>query len=173
MNEDTKQQWFRVGIIALITFIVAYLAFFAALKHHLKKMNNPYYQVEKIAKELAREQKDFEKLDEKYVLNPFEPKMRPMFVNLVKEPSEYKIIVDLATLEGNEDAINVKVNGAELTVTGEMDKKIRGREKIISFAQTYYLDQILEESQIRKEKRGDKYIITVPFKTDANVNNVE
>ena len=36
-------------------------------------------------------------------------------------------------------------------------------EKIISFAQAYYLDEKLETDKIIKEKKGDKYIITIPF----------
>ena len=103
--------------------------------------------------------------------NPFEPKMRPMIVNLVKEPSEYKVIVDLVPLDGDEKAINIAINGDELTVTGEMDKKVRGNEKIIKFTQTYYLDESLEESKMVKEKKGSKYIVTITFKTEENDEN--
>ena len=47
--------------------------------------------------------------------------------------------LDLKGLDGDEKAVNVLVNKDELTVKGEMDKKIRGSEKIINFTQTYYL----------------------------------
>ena len=95
--------------------------------------------------------------------SPFVPKMRPMMVNLIKEPSEYKVIVDLTLLDGNEKNISINIQGDELTISGNMDKKIRGTEKIINFTQTYYLDEKLKETDITREKKGDKYIVTIPF----------
>ena len=166
MIEETKQHWIRMGIIALITFLVSYLAFFMALKHHIKSLNNPFYQAERLEKMIEKEQRNFDKYDK--MNNPFEPKMRPMMVNLVKEPNEYKVIVDLSQLDGNAEAVEVLVQGDELTVKGNIDKKIRGTEKIINFTQTYYLDEKLEESKITKEIKGDRYIVTIPYKTEID-----
>ena len=49
-----------------------------------------------------------------------------------------------------------------LNVTGELDKKFHGNEKIINFRQAYFLDDKLEIDKMTKEKKGDKYIITIP-----------
>lgn len=163
MNIETKEHWLKIGAIALITFIMAFLAFYIIMEIMIHRISDPVYQVKRIEKIIAKQEKDFQKTNEGNMNNPFEPKMRPMLVNLVKEPSEYKIIVDLATLDSNEEAINVSIQGDELTVSGKMDKKIRGNEKIIEFAQTYYLDEKIEENKITKERKGDKYIITIPF----------
>ena len=38
-----------------------------------------------------------------------------------------------------------------------------GNEKIINFTQSYYLDENLEKDKITKEKKGNKYIISIPF----------
>ena len=168
INEESKQHWIRVGVIALITFLVSYLAFCLALKHHLKKAYNPFYQAEKMEKMLEKQAYDFDNYMLKKMENPFEPKMRPTMINLVKEPSEYKVIVDLAQLDGDESAIKVDVQGNELTVKGQFDKKIRGSEKIINFTQTYYLDEKLEGTKITKENRGNKYIVTIPFVSEDN-----
>ena len=168
MNEETKQHWIRLTIIALVLFLVSYLAFYLSLKNHLKNLNNPFYQAQRMEKAFEKQVRDFDKFNEKYLNNPFEPKMRPMIVNLVKEPQEYKVIVDLSALDGNEESINITINNDELTVTGKMDKKNQSSEKIINFTQTYYLDETLEESKIIKEKKGNKYIITIPFKTTEN-----
>ena len=67
MYEETKQHWIRVGVIALITFLVSYLAFFMALKHHLKNLNNPFYQAERMEKFLEKEERNFEKYDKKQI----------------------------------------------------------------------------------------------------------
>ena len=76
--------------------------------------------------------------------------------------------VDLSQFNNDENAVNVTINNDELTVKGEIDKKIRGSEKIIRFTQTYYLNENLDETKITKERKGDKYIITIPFKTKEN-----
>ena len=170
MNNESKQLWIRIGVIALITFLVSYLAFFVTLKHHLKKLSSPLYQTERMEKLLEKQAFEFDRRELKRMENPFEAKMRPMMINLVKEPNEYKIIVDLEQLDGNENAVQVNLQGDELTIKGEIDKKIRDREKIINFTQTYYLDEKLEENKITKERKGNKYIITIPFKNLENEN---
>lgn len=171
MTEETKEQWIRIGIIALITFVVSYLAFFIAIKHHLRELNNPYYQVQNLEKIIEKQERDFKHFTEKDMYNPFEPKIRPMIVNLVKEPNEYKVIIDLAQLNGNESAIDVLVNNDELTIKGGMDKKTRGSEKIINFTQTYYLDEKINQNNIKKERKGEKYIISIPFETKEIEND--
>ena len=162
-EETTKHHWLRIGAIALITFIVAFLAFYIVMEIMVHRLNDPVYQARRVEKALVKQERDFKRFAEKDMESPFIPKMRPMLVNLVKEPSEYKVIVDLIPLDGDEKAINVSVQGDELTISGQMDKKIRGTEKIINFTQTYYLDEKLEENKIIREKKGDKYIVTIPF----------
>ena len=168
INEESKMDWLKIGIVALITFLVAYLAFHLAIKHNLKKINSPFYQAEQMEKFLAKEQRDLERYDLIKMQSPFEAKMRPMMVNLVKELNEYKVIIDLSQFNNDENAVNVTINNDELTVKGEIDKKIRGSEKIIRFTQTYYLNENLDETKITKERKGDKYIVTIPFKTKEN-----
>ena len=168
MLEETKHHWLRICAIALISFIAAFLAFYIVMEIMINRISSPAYQVKRIEKAFEKQDREFERFIDKRMENPFEPKMRPMMVNLVKEPNEYKVIIDLTQLDGNEEAIKVDVEGDELTVKGNIDKKIRGTEKIINFTQTYYLDENLDESKITKERKGDKYIITIPFNKKEN-----
>lgn len=168
IDETTKHHWLRIGAIALMTFIIAFLAFYIVMEIMIHKITDPIYQAKRMEKILVKQEREFNKYNEQQINNPFEPKMRPMIVNLVKEPREYKIIIDLSHFNGDEKAINILINDEELTVIGEMDKKIRGTEKIIKFTQTYYLDEKLKEDNMIKEKKGDKYIITIPFETEEN-----
>lgn len=163
IDETKKHHWLRIGAIALMTFILAFLAFYIVMEIMISRINDPAYQIRKMEKIIQQQERDFKKFADRKLENPFEPKLRPMMVNLVKEPNEYKVIVDLTQLDGDEKAVNVDIQGDELTVKGKIDKKIRGTEKIISFTQTYYLDEKLEEDKITKEKKGDKYIVTIPF----------
>ena len=113
---------------------------------------------------MQKQQKNFEKMDNRFMENPFEPKMAPMLVNLVKENNEYKVIVDLKPIGNNEKNVNVKLDDNTVTITGEMEKKEHHRENIMNFSQSYYLDEKVMPDKITKEKIGNKYIVTIPFK---------
>lgn len=164
LEETKKHHLLKIAAIALMTFIIAFLAFYIVMEIMLNKITDPMYNAKRIEKMVQQQQKSIQKFEDRIVDNPFEPKMRPMIVNLVKEASEYKVIVDLKPLDGNDKDINVKIDNNELTVSGELDKTMLGNEKIIKFTQTYYLDEELETEKITKERKGDKYIITIPYK---------
>ena len=103
------------------------------------------------------------RLDDRFGENPFEPKLAPMLVNLVKEPGEYKVIVDLKPIGGSEKNVNVKLEDNVVTVSGEVERKERNREDITSFSQSYYLDEKLDADRMTKERKGNKYVITIPY----------
>ena len=86
-----------------------------------------------------------------------------MLVNLVKEASEYKIIVDLKPLGDDEKNVDVSLKDNVITVSGDMQQKELRGEKIMNFSQAFYLDEKLISNKISKEKKGNKYIITIPF----------
>ena len=96
--------------------------------------------------------------------NACDQKMAAMRVNLVKEANEYKIIVDLKPIGENEKNVSVKLDDNTVTVSGAIDKKEHHREDIMNFSQSYYLDEKLLPDKISKERVGNKYIITIPFK---------
>lgn len=162
-EENSKHHWLRIAAIIIMTFIVAFLAFYCAMEIMLHRMTDPMYSAKRIEKVLKQQERNFQRFEDKMGENPFEPKMRPMLVNLVKEANEYKVIVDLKPLEGNEKDVNVTIKDHIISVSGELDKKAFGGEKIINFSQSYYLDEDLQTDKISKEKKGDKYIITIPF----------
>lgn len=164
IEEKNGNPWVKFFIIVLITFAVAFFAFYVVMEIMLNRMADPVYNAKRIERVIKHQQKDLRKFESRIMSeNPFEPKMRPMLVNLIKEPSEYKIIIDLKPLDNNENLVNINMDNNILTVSGEMDKKSFSGEKIIRFSQTYSLDEDLEEDKITKEKKNDKYIITIPF----------
>ena len=162
IEENSAHNWRKLLAVGLIAFVATFLAFYVVMEIMVRRLN-PIYDVKRIEHMVQQEQRDFRHLEERLMENPFVPKMRPMIVNLVKETGEYKVIVDLSPLDGNENSIAVNVDGKILTVTGELDKKYHGNERIINFTQSYYLDEDLETDRIIKEKKGNKYIITIPF----------
>ena len=122
-------------------------------------MLNPEYQIKKLEKTMNK----IEKFDDKMMENPFVPKMSPMLVNLVKEANEYKVVVDLKPLGDDEKNVSVNLNNNIITLSGDMQKKELRGEKIMNFSQSFYLDEQHLLNKISKEKKGNKYIITIPF----------
>lgn len=165
MLEDERREhhWFRTIGVILATLLGAFLAFYFVADLTLNRMMSPEYQMRKMEKMIQHQAKSMHKFEDRFLDNPFEPKMAPMLVNLVKEADEYKIIVDLKPLGGNEKNVNVKFDKNIVTVFGEMDKKEFGNENIINFSQAYYLDENVNADKVTKEKRGNKYIITIPY----------
>ena len=118
-NESTKHHWLRIGAIALMTFIIAFIAFYCAMELMLHRMTDPMYNAKRIEKVMRQQERSFQRIEDKITNeNPFEPKMRPMLVNLVKENNEYKVIVDLKPLENNEKDVNVNIKDHIITVAG-------------------------------------------------------
>lgn len=163
VEDNAKHHWFRVVTVALVTFIMAFLAFYIVMEILYERIEDNAFGIRKFEKMIQNEQRDFRNFEEKMMENPFIPKTRPMIVNLVKENNEYKVIVDLTPFSGDEKGINVTAENKVLTVTGELDKKFFGNEKIINFTQSYYLDDYLMIDKVTKEKKGNKYIFTIPY----------
>ncbi len=167
MTENEKQHsWLKTLGIILATFIGAFLAFYLAINLTINRMLSPEYHINRMEKMMQKQERSFRKFEDKMMENPFEPKMAPMLVNLVKEPNEYKIIVDLKPLGGNEKNVNVKYDNKMITVFGEMEKSTKHEEKIMNFSQSYYLNEDVNIDKMTKEKKNNKYIITIPFEID-------
>lgn len=159
MLEENKHHLLKVIGVIIATFLGAFLAFYLAVDLTLNRMFNPEYQIRK----MERTMNNIQKFDEKMMESPFVPKMSPMLVNLVKEPNEYKIIVDLKSLGDDEKNVDVKLDNNIVTISGDMQKKELRGEKIMNFSQSFYLDEKLIPNKIIKERKGNKYIVTIPF----------
>lgn len=159
MPEENKHHLLKVIGVIIATFLGAFLAFYLAVDLTLNRMFNPEYQIRKMEKTMN----NMQKFDEKMMESPFVPKMSPMLVNLVKEPNEYKVIVDLKSLGDDEKNVDVKLDNNMVTISGDMQKKELRGEKIMNFSQSFYLDEKLIPNKITKERKGNKYIVTIPF----------
>lgn len=157
--EENKHHLLKVVGVIIATFLGAFLAFYLAVDLTLNRMLNPEYQIKKLEKTMHK----IEKFDDKIMENPFVPRMSPMLVNLVKEASEYKVIVDLKPLGDDEKNVDVSLKDNVITISGDMQQKELRGERIMNFSQSFYLDEELITNKISKERKGNKYIITIPF----------
>ena len=160
--EENKHHLLKVVGVIIATFLGAFLAFYLAVDLTLNRMLNPEYQIKKLEKTMHK----IEKYDDKMMENPFVPRMSPMLVNLVKEASEYKVIVDLKPLGDDEKNVDVSLKDNVITISGDMQQKELRGERIMNFSQAFYLDEKLITNKISKERKGNKYIITIPFEED-------
>ncbi len=163
MEENQNKSWLKILVIVILGFVMIFAAFYIAVTIALHQMLDPVYNSKRIEKLLKQQEKNFEQFEFELGEHPFLPKTRPMLVNLVKENDEYKIIVDLKPLEGNENDVSVKIKDNVISVHGELNNRTNNGEKILNFSQSYYLDEKLITDKMTKEKKGDKYIITIPF----------
>lgn len=163
MTEEHSHKILKIIGIILATFVGAFLAFYLAADITLHRLLSPEYQLKKMEKIIQKQEKSLQQFDKKISENPFEPKMAPMLVNLVKEPSEYKVIVDLKPLNGNEKNIDIQFKNNMLTVVGNLDETSKHSEHVVSFSQSFYINDELNLEMITKEKHGNKYIITIPY----------
>lgn len=164
MEEGKQKRWLKILGIVILSFVMIFFAFYIAVTLALHQMLDPVYNSKRIDKIIKQQEKNFERFEEELSEHPFLPKTRPMLVNLVKENNEYKIIVDLKPLEGNEQGVNVKIKDNVISINGALDKTTHRGEEILNFSQSYYLDEKLLTDRITKEKINDKYVITIPFK---------
>lgn len=167
MSEEHKEHWLKIVAIIIATFIGAFLAFYLAVDISFNRMMSPAYQMKKMEKLMQKEEKRIQHMEKNMGENPFaEPKIGPTLVELVKEPGAYKIMVNLKPLDNNEKNVNVTVTDNVATVSGNVEKKEHHREDIMSFSQSYYLDDNIQADKMTKERKGDKYIITIPYEED-------
>ena len=113
--EENKHHLLKVVGVIIATFLGAFLAFYLAVDLTLNRMLNPEYQIKKLEKTMHK----IEKFDDKIMENPFVPRMSPMLVNLVKEASEYKVIVDLKPLGDDEKNVDVSLKDNVITISGK------------------------------------------------------
>ena len=88
MSEEHREHWLKILGIIIAAFVGGFLAFYVVADLTFTRMTSPAYHMKKMEKFMKKEQKRMERMEERFGVNPFEPKLAPMIVNLVKEPEE-------------------------------------------------------------------------------------
>ena len=84
-------------------------------------------------------------------------------VDFVKTPDSYKFVIDLTPFQGNPDAVDIKVEGNMLTISGESSVTKNNYESFTKMSQSYTLCPKANIEKLSKKKVDNKYIITVPI----------
>ena len=68
IDETTKHHWLRIGAIALMTFIIAFLAFYIVMEIMIHKITDPIYQAKRMEKILVKQEREFNKYNEQQII---------------------------------------------------------------------------------------------------------
>ena len=152
-------------LTALMVLLGAYLAFYTLADWHFKRMMDPVVQMRRMEKNIMREQRQMDKMHKsEYERAIRQGEKTGNYINIEKKGNAYEIIVDLKPFDNNEKNVEVSTDGDELTITAVGESSTKRHDKMTKVIQQYEFQEDMDFNSITKERKGDKYIISVPFK---------
>ena len=161
-----KHPMLKSLLAGLLIFLGAYCAFYTVVDWHMKRMAqrqfipfNPAIENKMFNKEMHSMDKMFAKADR----NPFARKYNTNIIHMEQEDDEYKIYIDLKSVDNDANNIQVNSNGNILTISGKTIKKGKNNEQISEFQQNYMFGDNVKLSELKKEIEGNVYVIKIPI----------
>ena len=147
-------------LIALSVLLGAYLSFYTISDWHFKKMLDPIHQIKKMEKILQQEERAMQKTAQRewrteQTLNNY--------IQLKEIPNAYIITINLLPFGNNDDNISVTTDDNTLTIHAICEKEQSNATKTFAISQSYTFNKKANLNKITKERKGNKYIITVPI----------
>lgn len=151
--------------IVLATFLGAFLAFYFVIDSTIKNLTDPMHQMKRFDKMMAQQDREMMKMEKRFRKSTLTPFHKPI-VSVDENPVEYVIVVNLKPFDNKKENVKITTKDDLITITGEIEKNKNNEERIMSFSQTFNLDEDAKISELQKKVVKDKYIITVPKKVD-------
>ena len=170
MNEENNKQhhYFKHGLITFLAALLGgFLAFYVVIDITLARMLDPVRGMKRAEKMMERQLRDMQKFDND-IFAPIPMALHHSIITMVREDNNYKFIIDLKQLDNKESNVSVNINSDTVTIKGEAEKTNNKKTSTINFSQTFSLGIPLDKSKITKERKGDKYIITIPIEKNNN-----
>lgn len=176
--------WKKCLAMVIAAFVGGFLAFYFVTDQIMQRHHNHYFNPDKFEREMFKDmermyKQDMRAFDEMFKYPKHPQKMHKMkhndfgmpffMMDSVKIKTEYddnkfNIIVCLKPFQGDESKVNYNLNGRKLTVFGKSQVKDKEYEQDIEFSQDFILPENADTAKIKKEKDGNKLIISVPIK---------
>ena len=176
--------WKKCLAMVVAAFIGGFLAFYFVADQVFERHNYHHFNPRKFEREMFKDmekmyRQDMKAFDDMFKMPRHHHKMHKMHHNdfgmpffmmdSVKIKTEYddnnfNIIVCLKPFQGDENKVNYNLQGRKLTVFGKSQVKDKEYEQDIEFSQDFILPENADTSKIKKEKDGNKLIISVPIK---------
>lgn len=151
--------------IVLATFLGAFLAFYVVVDSTIKNLTDPMRQMKKFDKMIEQQDREMMKMEKRFRKSTLTPFHKPI-VSVDENQNEYVIVVNLKPFDNKKENVKITTKDDLITITGEVEKNKNNEERIMSFSQTFNLDEDAKISALQKKVVKDKYIITVPKKVD-------
>jgi len=162
-----KEKWIKYGIIGACTFLGAFLAFYFVADQTAKRIFiHPTHSMQMPKQAVAPFEgiEDFLREEERTMENFRRSAFNnPATIESYTNEDEYKIIIDLSKFDNNPENINIDIDDNRVNVFGKSIVKKGGNTTNYSFEQHFVLPHDINETFVTKEKKGNKYIITLPF----------
>ena len=150
-------------LYGLLALIGAFLAFYVVTDWYFKSMLDPVNQMKRMDRAIERRDRQMEKAFKKAFKGTERLQERANHViRLEQTDGEYKILVDLIPLNNSEKNVEVNTDGNILTVRAMGMHGIGDKKSIVEFTQSYMFGDDVDLSKLKKERKGDMYIITIP-----------
>lgn len=120
-------------------------------------------EMEKVASKLT---KDFFKVSPEQMEGAYESKPRNFqpVVDFQEIQGAYKVIVNLKNFNNDEKNLKLDISSDEFEIDGKYSVNSEKGQSTFKYSQSMSLAKPIDVSAVTKEKIGDKYVITLPFK---------
>lgn len=169
MDENRYEHFDRHPVLkhlfyGLMGLLGAFLAFYFVTDWYFKSMLDPVNQMKRMDKAIEKRDREIER-DFKRAFRGSErlQERANHVIRLEQKGDEYKILVDLVPLNNDEKNVDVKANGNILTVKAAGIHGFGNKKSIMEFTQSYMFGDDVDLKNIKKERKGDMYVITVPI----------
>lgn len=171
MNEEEQNRHHHYFKHGLITFLAAllggFLAFYVVIDITLARMLDPMRGMKRAEKIMEKQLKDMQKFDND-IFAPVPMPLHHSIITMVQEDDDYKFIIDLKQLDNKESNVDVNIDSDTVTIKGNAEKTNNKKTSTINFSQTFSLGIPIDKSKVTKERKGDKYIVTIPLENSNN-----
>ena len=163
--QNKKGEFKKILVIALMTFLGAFLAFYVLvhqtmLYFHRAKYNIPIITEKTIDNMEKQMQNSFKKMDDRE-FSKFKNKISA--IQTLKYEDAYVIIVNLKPFNNNEENIRFSINGNIVTISGNVIKNKYNGENAYYFTESFEIPEKIKINEIEKEKVDGKYVIILPI----------
>ncbi len=149
--------------VALLVFLGAFAAFYVVADWHFKRMLDPAVQMRKMDRIMESNANRIENMARRQERNESKLERKAeSYINIEKEPKNYKITVDLRPFDNEEKNVEVTSNGNILTINAAGASNRHGHERILKISQNYMFDEDVNLTNITKMRQGKDLVIYIP-----------
>lgn len=155
-----RHPWLSHLLTALSVLLGAFLAFYVVTDWHYKNLLNPVHQMRKMEKMMLKEDRAMQKMMQRDFRTE---RNLESYIQLDETSDAYIITVNLRPFNNDEENVSISTDDNTLTVHATNEKNKKNNSKVLAVSQSYAFPGNVNFNKITKERRGDKYIITIPM----------